>query len=229
MVGRATSRKKGVSPASGKTAGAKVSQARTEVDESTLLTLARQLRSWTDSVLGIAGAAADASLTVAKSMLPRVGQKAAVEKAGSLLRGMREAAGLSIAELGRAIDLKDPSLLELVENGKVALPFEIILRLASILGRNDPISFVMKLTRTYNAELWKTLENLGIGRMIVQAGRERELANIYRGHDAARRLSDEGFAEVLAFTSAAFEMALTFQTRTAPRPVPARAKTARKT
>ena len=229
MVGRATSRKKGVSPASGKTAGAKVSQARTEVDESTLLALARQLRSWTDSVLGIAGAAADASLTVAKSMLPRVGQKAAVEKAGSLLRGMREAAGLSIAELGRAIDLKDPSLLELVENGKVALPFEIILRLASILGRNDPISFVMKLTRTYNAELWKTLENLGIGRMIVQAGRERELANIYRGHDAARRLSDEGFAEVLAFTSAAFEMALTFQTRTAPRPVPARAKTARKT
>jgi len=229
MVGRATSRKKGVSPASGKAAGAKVSQARTEVDESTLLTLARQLRSWTDSVLGIAGAAADASLTVAKSMLPRVGQKAAVEKAGSLLRGMREAAGLSIAELGRAIDLKDPSLLELVENGKVALPFEIILRLASILGRNDPISFVMKLTRTYNAELWKTLENLGIGRMIVQAGRERELANIYRGHDAARRLSDEGFAEVLAFTSAAFEMALTFQTRTAPRPVPARAKTARKT
>jgi transcriptional regulator with XRE-family HTH domain len=229
MAGRATSRKKEVSPASGKAAGARASRARTEVDESTLLTLARQLRSWTDSVLGIAGAAADASLTVAKSMLPRAGQRAAVEKAGSLLRGMREAAGLSIAELGRAIDLKDPSLLELVENGKVALPFEIILRLASILGRNDPISFVMKLTRTYNPELWKTLENLGIGRMIVQAGRERELANIYRGHDAARRLSDEGFAEVLAFTNAAFEMALTFQTRSAPRPVPARTKTTRTT
>ena len=221
MAVRATSRKKAASPASRRAVGAKSSPARTEVDESTLLGLARQLRSWTDSVLGIAGAAADVSLTVAKSMLPKAGQKAAVEKAGSLLRGMREAAGLSVAELGRAIDLKEPSLLELVENGKVALPFEIILRLASILGRNDPISFVMKLTRTYNPELWKTLENLGIGRMIVQAGRERELANIYRGHDAARQLSDEGFAEVLAFTKAAFEMALAFHTRNAPRKVPA--------
>ena len=28
----------------------------------------------------------------------------------------------------KAIDLKDPALLELVENGKVASPFEIILR-----------------------------------------------------------------------------------------------------
>ena len=44
----------------------------------------------------------------------------------------------------------------------------------------------------------------------VQAGREREFANIYRGSDAARRLSDEDFAAVLSFTKAAFELALTF-------------------
>jgi hypothetical protein len=127
--------------------------------------------------------------------------------------------------VGDAITLKDPALLELVENGKVALPFEIILRLASVLGRNDPISFVMRFTRSYNPDVWQTLENLGIGRFAVQAGREREFANIYRGSDAARRLSDGDFAAVLAFTKAAFEMALAFRgSKPAPARVPARPK-----
>ena len=74
-----------------------------------------------------------------------------------------------------------------------------------MLGRNDPISFVMRFTRSYNPDVWHTLEGLGIGRFAVQAGREREFANIYRGSDAARRLSDDEFAAVLAFTKAAFE------------------------
>jgi transcriptional regulator with XRE-family HTH domain len=156
-------------------------------------------------------------------MLPKPGQKAALARAGSLLRSVREAAGLSVAEVSQAIDLKDPSLLELVEEGKVALPFEIILRLASVLGRNDPVSFIMKLTRTYNPEVWKTLENLGIGRILVQAGREREFANIYRAHDAARRLSDQEFSDLLAFTNAAFEMALAYGARETKGPGVARA------
>jgi hypothetical protein len=57
------------------------------------------------------------------------------------------------------------------------------------------------------------LENLGIGRFAVQSGREREFANVYRGSDAARRLSDDEFAAVLAFTKAAFELALAFRSR----------------
>jgi transcriptional regulator with XRE-family HTH domain len=179
--------------------------------ESALVGVARQVRSWSDSVLGIAGAAADVSLSAAKAILVRPEQRAALEKAGNVLRGMREAAGLSVKEVGEAINLKDPSLIELVENGKVALPFEIILRLASVLGRNDPISFVMRFTRSYNPEVWHTLENLGIGRFAVQAGREREFANIYRASDAARRLDDLDFAAVLAFTRAAFEMAIAFR------------------
>jgi transcriptional regulator with XRE-family HTH domain len=178
---------------------------------STLVDLAQQVRSWTDSVLGIAGAAADVTMGAAKMMLPKPGQRRTLERAGIVLRQMREAAGLSIGEVGEAINLKDPVLLELVENGKVALPFEIILRLASVLGRNDPISFVMRFTRTYNPDVWKTLEAMGIGRLALQAGREREFANLYRANDAARRLSDEEFAEVLAFTRAAFEMALAFR------------------
>ncbi len=126
--------------------------------ESPLVSVAQQVRSWTDSVLGIAGAAADVSIGAAKAILVKPEQRAALAKAGIVLRGMREAAGLSLKEVGDAINLKDPSLLELVENGKVALPFEIILRLASVLGRNDPISFVMRFTRSYNPEVWHTLE-----------------------------------------------------------------------
>jgi transcriptional regulator with XRE-family HTH domain len=128
---------------------------------------------------------------------------------------MRETAGLSLREVGDAINMKDPTLLDLVENGKVALPFEVILRLASVLGRNDPVSFVMRFTRSYNPEVWHTLENLGIGRLAVQAGREREFANIYRASDAARRLSAAEFALVLGFTRTAFEMAVAFKSQAA--------------
>jgi len=181
------------------------------VEDSPILGVARQVRAWSDSVLGIAGAAADVSIGAAKAMLVKPEQRAALEKAGGVLRGMREAAGLSVKEVGDAINLADPTLLDLVENGKVALPFEIILRLASVLGRNDPISFVMRFTRSYNPEVWKTLEGLGIGRFAVQAGREREFANIYRASDAARGLRDEEFAAVLAFTKAAFDLAMAFR------------------
>ena len=181
--------------------------------DSPLLGVAKQVRAWSDSVLGIAGVAADVSIGAARAMLVKPEQRAALEKAGHVLRGMREAAGLSLKEVGEAINLKDPTLLDLVEDGKVALPFEVILRLASVLGRNDPISFVMRFTRSYNPEVWKTLEGLGIGRFAVQAGREREFANIYRGSDAARKLSDEEFAAVLAFTRAAFDLAMTFRGR----------------
>jgi transcriptional regulator with XRE-family HTH domain len=178
---------------------------------SALVDVAQQVRSWTDSVLGIAGAAADVTLGAARMMLPKPEQRRKLEKTGAVLKQIRESAGMSINQVGNAIDLKDPALLELVENGKVALPFEIILRLASVLGRNDPISFVMRFTRSYNPDVWKTLEALGIGRLALQAGREREFANLYRGSDAARRLSDEDFTEVLNFTRAAFEMALAFR------------------
>ena len=140
--------------------------------ELPLAGVAKQVRAWTDSVLGVAGAAADISIGAAKAMLVKPEQRAALEKTGAVLRGMREAAGMSVSEVGRAIDLKDPALLELVESGKIALPFEIILRLASVLGRNDPISFVMRFTRSYNPDVWHTLEDLGIGRFAVLQSNE---------------------------------------------------------
>ncbi|MBS0449184.1 MAG: helix-turn-helix transcriptional regulator [Proteobacteria bacterium] len=176
-----------------------------------LQSLARDLRSWTGFVLGLANTAADLSFRVAKARLTKPSQRAAVEKAGSVFRDLREAAGLTIADLGSAINLKDVSLLEGVEVGKVGLPFEIILRLAGVLGRNDPIPVALKLTRSYNPQLWKTLESLGIGKLAVQAGREREFANIYRASDRARALSDAEFAAALGFVRASFEAALEFR------------------
>ena len=183
-------------------------------DNKGLMTLARDLRSWTDFVLGIANTAADLSFRVASSRLKSPAQRAAVEKAGGVFRDLRESAGLTLGDLGRAINLKDTSLLEAVEGGKVGLPFEIILRLAGVLGRNDPIPVALKLTRTYNPKLWVTLEGLGIGKLAVQAGREREFANLYRASDPARQLNDEEFAAALKFVRASFEAALAFRAET---------------
>lgn len=202
--------------------------------ESPLVGVARQVRAWSDSVLGIAGAAADVSLGAAKAILVRPEQRAALAKAGNALRTLREGAGLSVKELGSAVDLSDPALLDLVENGKVALPFEIVLRLAAVLGRNDPVSFILRFTRTWNPQVWHTLESLGVGRLAVQAGREREFANLYRASDAARTLDDEEFAAVLAFTKSAFDLAMTLHGKraqargNASRATPARRATAAK-
>jgi transcriptional regulator with XRE-family HTH domain len=177
--------------------------------------IAKNLRGWADTVLGIAVPATDLAFGLATARARTRGQKSAIARAGAVLRRMRETAGLTLEELARAVDLRDPDLIANAERGLVALPFEVILRLAGVLGRGDPLTSVMKLTRAYNPELWKALEDLCIGKLVVQAGRERELGNVYRGNDIARRLSDEEFAAVLAFTRQAFDMAVAFRTAAA--------------
>lgn len=131
-------------------------------------------------------------------------------EAGAYLRELREVAGLTIDELADAIELSDRSLLEAVETGAATLSFELILRLAAVLARHDPAPFISQLVRSYNPVLWQLLEDWGVGRLPLQLERERQFVNIVRGHDAARALSDEEFAQVLDFTRAAFEMALHF-------------------
>lgn len=49
-----------------------------------------------------------------------------------------------------------------------------------------------------------------MGRLPLHFERAREFINIYRSHDAARKLSDDGFAQVLEFTGGALEMSLHF-------------------
>lgn len=131
-------------------------------------------------------------------------------EAGRTVRDLRELAGLTVDELAAALDLRDRSLLEAVEDGTATLSFELILRLSALLARNDPIPFVAQLARGSNPVLWKLLEDWGIGRIPLQMERERRFLNVFRGHDAARRLSDDGFERVLDYTRAAFELALGF-------------------
>lgn len=173
--------------------------------------LARQLQAFATSVLGGVGTATDVAFTLAQSRIHRPGTKAAVAKGAALLRDLRQAAGLTLDDLGRALEVDDPSFMGLVEAGKVGLPLEWILRLTAVLGRNDPVGFALQMTRAYNPTMWKALEALGVGQLLVQAGREREFANIYRSHDAARALSDADFAAALSFADAAFAAALAFQ------------------
>ena len=155
----------------------------------------------------------DAASEVVKAVLPGVGEAAGWSKAGAAIRAMREKAGMTIAEVGAALDLKDPSLLEAIETGRLALSFELILRLAAVFGRNDPVGFVMRFTRSTNPELWKSLEDLGVGKLVLQTVREHQFVNIYRSNDDARTLNDEEFAEIASFTQAAFEMAMALRAR----------------
>lgn len=133
-------------------------------------------------------------------------------EAGSYLREFREVAGLTIDELADAIELSDASMLEAVESGTATLSFELILRLASVLARHDPVPFVTRLVRTYNPVLWQLLEDWGIGRLPLQFEREREFVNILRGTDSVRELDDDDFKRILEFTRSAFETAVHFAT-----------------
>ena len=146
--------------------------------ESSLKALARQLQWLTASVLNMAGTATDLGVTLAKSRLTKPQYKAAVDRAGSVLQDLRQTAGLTVQDLGQALGLSDSAELERIESGKVAMPFELILRAASVLGRKDPLTFIMQLTRAYNPDMWKTLESLGVGKLVVQGAREREFANL---------------------------------------------------
>lgn len=171
-------------------------------------------------LLGLVGSAAELSLGVGNALVRRPAHWRALQKAGAFLRDARETAGLTVAEVSAAIDLKDPEMLDLAENGKMVLPFEVLLRLAALLARNDPVPFLMQIARSYSPSLWKALEELGVARLVLHAGREHEFINVYRSRDAARRLSDAEFEKVLAFTDAAFGMALDLASegRVPPRP-----------
>jgi transcriptional regulator with XRE-family HTH domain len=151
------------------------------------------------------------SVKVGKTLLfSSSGDTKLMEETGAYLKDVRELAGLTQNELTEALHLSDQSLLAAVEKGTATLSFELILRLAALLARHDPMPFIIKFTRTYDPEIWDILERWGVGHIPVHFDRERQFINIYRGHDAARKLTDNGFEKVLQFTRAAFETALHF-------------------
>ena len=177
------------------------------VPDLPLLGMVRDLGRWADGMLASAGAGARMAGLVAP-VIASPAAAASLKRAGALLHDVRETAGLSVNDLGAAINLKDASLLEHFEAGKVALPFDVILRIAGVLGRNDPVPFVMRLLRESNPRLAKTLEDMGIGKLVAHVGREREYVNLYRGRDELRGLSDEEFTAMLTIVDGALKLVL---------------------
>lgn len=164
----------------------------------------------TSSAFKFAKKTGGTSYKVGKAIIQSQDQLKLMVGAGQSLKDLREVAGLTVNELSEAINLKDKSILEAVEDGTSTLSFELILRLAALLARNDPIPFILKYTRTYSPETWRILNDWGVGRLPLHYERERQFINIYRSQDKARELSDEGFNRVLEFTKQAFNLSLHF-------------------
>lgn len=176
-------------------------------DEPSLLD---RLAGYTGSAYKLARRTTGTSLKVGKKIMGSQDQLRMMLAAGESLRDLREVAGLTVNDLAEALNIRDKKLIEAVEDGTATLSFELILRLAAVLARNDPVPFILKYTRTYSPETWRVLNDWGVGRLPLHFERERQFINIYRGHDEARDLSDEGFQRVLEFTRKSFEMSLHF-------------------
>lgn len=182
-------------------------QAAEEPDTGSLID---RIAGFTGSALRFAAKSTDTSRRVGRALMNSQDQLRMMLVAGNSLRDIREVAGLTLSEMSEALNLKDKSVLEAIENGTSTLSFELILRLAALIARNDPIPFILRTTRNYNPEVWRILEGWGVGRLPLQFERERQFINIFRSHDDARTLSDEGFKKVLDFTRQSFEMSLHF-------------------
>lgn len=173
-------------------------------------TLLDRIAGYTGSAYKLARRTTGTSLKVGRKIMGSQDQLRMMLQAGESLRDLREVAGLTVNDLAEALNIRDKSLLEAVEDGTATLSFELILRLAAVLARNDPLPFILKYTRTYSPDTWRVLNDWGVGRLPLHFERERQFINIYRGHDEARDLSDEGFQRVLEFTRKSFEMSLHF-------------------
>lgn len=163
------------------------------------------LASLADTAMRIAGVGRDPGSRGAGSTPEQLRMMAT---AGDSLRDVREVAGLTVTEIVRALDLRDKSVWEAIEDGREALSIELILRLASLLARNDPLPFVLRMARSYQPRLWSLMQELGLEGLPLQLEREREFINIFRRHDAARALSDPEWSRLLSFTRQAFELGL---------------------
>jgi len=134
----------------------------------------------------------------------------AMKQAGLMLHDLRETAGLTLEELSQSLNLADTSLLAAVENGTATLSFDLVLRLAALLARYDPLPFIIRFARTYNPQIEKLLEGWGAAGLTRQIERERRFVNILRKKDDARNLDERQFEKVLAFTETAFNLAMDF-------------------
>jgi transcriptional regulator with XRE-family HTH domain len=133
----------------------------------------------------------------------------AMVDAGRLLKDAREVAGLNLMELSEALGLKDEELLKEVEAGRATLPFDMILRIASLIARHDPIPFIIKFVRTYNPALEQKLEYWGVTKLPKQYERERRFINLLRKHDSLRSMNDDEFERFVDYQAEAVRYAIT--------------------
>ena len=68
----------------------------------------------------------EAAADVLKAVMPGLSEPGVWARTGAALKRLRTAAGLTVTEVGTAINLKDPSLIEAWETGRIAVPFELI-------------------------------------------------------------------------------------------------------
>lgn len=132
----------------------------------------------------------------------------AMVDAGHFLKDARQVAGLNLGELSEAVGLTDTKLLEDVEKGVTTLPFDMILRIASLTARHDPIPFILKFLRTYNPDIEKSLQQWGVSQWPQHIERERRFINIYRQHDELRDLSDDEYSRFIGYLDAATALTL---------------------
>lgn len=129
-------------------------------------------------------------------------------EAGKILQDAREVAGLNIQELAEALGLSDTELLEEVEKGHAALPFDMALRVVSLIARHDPVPLIIKFIRTYNPALEDKMEQWGIAALPREYERERRFTNLLRQHDELRTLSDEEFERFIGYQQSALAYTL---------------------
>lgn len=142
----------------------------------------------------------------AKAISPE--RLSAMADAGNFLRDAREVAGLNLQELATALGLSDTELLEEVEQGRATLPFDMILRVAALIARHDPIPFILNFLRTYNPALEKRLDYWGITALPKQYERERRFVNLVRQHDVLREMSDAEFDRFIGYQGSAINLTL---------------------
>ena len=100
-------------------------------DERSIVKL---LLSMTSTAMKLVSKGAMVSELVGKAVFSSPERVKMLEEAGAYVRDLREVAGLTRKDVSLTIQLADESFLAAVENGAATLSFELILRLAALLG-----------------------------------------------------------------------------------------------
>ena len=152
-----------------------------KIPDEILETYPREEQSILKMLFGVTAAAAKfiskstwASEKVGDALFSSPERLKMMQEAGASLRDLREVAGLTRRDVSKAVNLSDESFLTAVENGTATLSFELILRLAALLARHDPIPFIIKFIRTYNPGVWGVLKDWGLEKFPLQFERERQ-------------------------------------------------------